>query len=475
MTFAAPGGTASVRLQIFAGKFGAPGFIRRDLVENGTLDPRTAINSTDGGKTDLQVLAINYKQTGDEPLKVNAYLMRSELDRYSNRASTIPIAETLPGQALQQDDRTTFGGSVEKYARWNFRDDAGTAVFVGAGIRHDEVASKIFNTIKRTPGVKSENTDFTLFNPFAYAQADYKPNTWIKLTAGLRYDRLEFDIHDRQRDLDVAPAIDIVQPKAGVVFSPLRGLSLFANYGKSFLPPSATGGQLSRNPTLDAPRLATKEIGVQYKSADGGWQILADVYRTTFTNEILNQTPPLLPIYLGPSRRDGFDVEARTRLYREGGRAASAFINYSKVDGELVGRATGTRIPDVAEAFLKYGFDLAWPRGGVDSPRVIAFSASQVWEGQKPLNTTGTLETKTFSRVDAKLPYTDRNWKGGSAFLTLIAYPDRRLDETAFTFGTPATVGVSPKARLTLQGGTFIPFFEHVDSPRISTRLESKS
>ena len=137
LTFAAPGGTASVRLQIFAGKFGAPGFIRRDLVENGTLDPRTAINSTDGGKTDLQVLAINYKQTGDEPLKVNAYLMRSELDRYSNRASTIPIAETLPGQALQQDDRTTFGGSVEKYARWNFRDDAGTAVFVGAGIRHD--------------------------------------------------------------------------------------------------------------------------------------------------------------------------------------------------------------------------------------------------------------------------------------------------------------------------------------------------
>ena len=458
LTFAAPGGTASIRMQIFADKFGAPGFVRRNFVENGTLDPRTAINSTDGGKTDLQVLAMNYKQTGDEPLKVNAYRMRSELDRYSNRASTTPIAETLPGQALQQDDRTTFGGSVEKYARWSFRDGAGAALFVGAGIRHDVVASKIFNSIKRTSGVKTENTDFTLFNPFAYAQADHKLNTWVKLTAGLRYDRLEFDIHDRQRGLDVAPSIDIVQPKAGIVFSPLRGLSLFANYGKSFLPPSATGGQLSRNPALDALRLATKEVGVQYKSADGAWQVLADVYRTTFTNEILNQTPPLLPIYLGPSRRDGFDVEARARVCREGGPAASVFINYSKVDDELVGRATGTRIPDVAEAFLKHGFDLAWPLGGVDSPRVIAFSASQVWEGRKPLNTTGTLETKTFSRVDAKLTYTDRNWKGGSVFLALAAYPDRRLDETAFTFGTPATVGVSPKARLTLQAGTCIPF-----------------
>ena len=333
LTFAAPGGTASVRLHIFADKFGAPGFVRRNFVENGTLDPRTAINSTDGGKTDLQVLAINYKQTGDEPLKVNAYLMRSELDRYSNRASTTPIAETLPGQALQRDDRTTFGGSVEKYARWNFRDGAGAAVFVGAG---------------------------------------------------RRYDRLEFDIHDHQRGLDVAPSIDIVQPKAGIVFSPLRGLSLFTNYSKSLLPPSAIDGQLSRNPALDALRLATKEVGVQYKSADGAWQVLADVYRTTFTNEILNQTPPLLPIYLGhsatrplgPSRRDGFDVEARARVYREGGRAASVFINYSKVDDELVGRATGTRIPDVAEAFLKHGFDLGSVGGRREDPDIVSWGCS---------------------------------------------------------------------------------------------------
>jgi hypothetical protein len=37
-------------------------------------------------------------------------------------------------------------------------------------------------------------------------------------------------------------------------------------------------------------------------------------------------------------------------------------------------------------------------------------------------------------------------------------YPDRRLDETAFTFGTPVTVGVSPKAPLTVQVGVYVPF-----------------
>ena len=458
LLFPIAGGTGSVRLQLFADRFGAPGFIRRDLVENGTLDPRTAINSTDGGNTDLQVLSFNYKQTGDEPIKANAYVMHSALDRYSNRNSTIPISETLPGQALQVDTRMTVGGSAEKYFRWNLGADAAAGLFLGAGARKDNVDSAIYNTVQRNRGAQTENTHFTLTNPFAYAQGDIKPVAWLKLTAGLRYDRLQFDIEDRQRKLTVSPDIEVMQPKAGVVVSPLRGLSLFANYGKSFLPPSATGGQLSRNPALDAPRLATKEVGVQFDSADGVWHVLADVYQTTFTNEILNQAPPALPIYLGPSRRDGFDVEVRSRVYRDGGRAASLFINYSKIDGELVGRTTGTSIPDVAEFFIKYGVDIAWPLGGAVGARAIALSASQVWEGPKPLNTTNTLQTKTFSRIDAKLTYTDKNWKGGSAFLSLIAYPDRRLEETAFTFGTPPTVGVSPKARLTLLAGAFIPF-----------------
>ena len=457
-SFALPGGTGSVRLQLFADRFGAPGFLRRDLVENGTLDPRTAINRTDGGNTDLQVLAFNYKQDGDEPIKANAYVMNSALDRYSNRASTVPISLDLPGQVLQKDDRLTFGATLEKYFRWLKADATGFDLFIGTGLRRDVVKSRVFNTVRRVEGTQAEDTDFTLTNPYAYAQGSYKPLSWLKVVGGYRYDRLQFSIEDRTRKSNVAPTVGVAQPKAGVVVSPLTGLSLFANYGKSFLPPSATGGQLSRNPDLGAPELATKEIGVQWTSPDGVFAVRADVYRTTFTNEILNQNPPLLPIYLGPSRRDGFDLELRARVYRERERTAALFINYSKVDGELVNRTTGTSIPDVAKFFVKYGVDVALPLGGIDPTRALTFSASQIWEGPRPLNTTNTLQTKTFSRIDAKLTYSDRRWNGFSAFLGVIAYPDRVLEETAFTFGTPVAVGVSPKARVTAQAGVFIPF-----------------
>lgn len=455
-SFPMPGGVGSVRFQVFADEFGAPGFVRRERVENATLDPRAAINTTDGGNTDLQILAFNYRQEGGEALRANAYVMRSGLDRFSNRTSTIPIDEGLAGQNLQTDERVTFGGALEKYFRRNLANGMGAALFVGAGVRTDVVESKLFNTIRRVPGTQTEDTDFTLVNPFAFAQADFKPWPWMKVTAGLRYDHLYYDIEDRTRRLSVSPDIGIVQPKAGLVITPVQGVSLFANYGRSFLPPSATGGQLSRNPDLDAPRLATREVGVQYRSADGVWHVLADIYRTTFTNEIFNQPPPLFPAYLGPSKRDGFDVEVRARVYNDRGRTLSIFANYSEVDGELVGRATGTSIPDVAEFFAKYGFDLAWPIR--DSARVVTLSVAQTWEGPKPLNATNTLSTRTFSRIDAKLSYSSLHRRGISAYLGVIGYPDRRLEETAFTFGTPVTVGVSPKARVTVQGGVFIPF-----------------
>ncbi|MEP6657509.1 MAG: TonB-dependent receptor, partial [Betaproteobacteria bacterium] len=456
--FPLPGGIAAVRAQAFHDTFGAPGFINRALLENGTLSPRDVVNSTDGGQTDLQVFSFNYRQSGDQPLAGNAYVMHSALDRFSNRASTVPTNPDLPGQALQKDDRITFGGALEKYFRWDLPHGMGADLLVGAGVRLDDVKNKLYNSIRRTPGTQTENTDFTLTNPFGYVQADWKPIPWVKVTGGFRYDRLYFDIDDHTRSLSVSPNLGVTQPKAGLVVAALPGLDFFINFGQGFLAPSAIGGQLSRNPDLDASKLTTREIGVQYNSADGAWHFLADAYRTNFSNEILNQPPPLQPVALGPSRRDGFDLEARVRVYREGARTLSIFANYSKVDGELVNRAGGTSIPDVADYLAKYGFDFVLPLTGSAVGQVITMSAAQSWEGPKPLNTTNTLTTKTFSRIDANVSYTNANWKGFSAYLGFIIYPDRRFEETAFTFGTPISVGVSPKAPLTVQGGVSIPF-----------------
>ena len=466
IVFPMAGGTGSLRLQVFSDTFGAPGFITGPLVARGALSPRAAVNPTDGGKTDLQNVSFNYKQDGDQPITANAYFVHSDLDRYSSRFTTGPTNPDAAGQALQTDNRVVLGGAVEKYFRHMFQNGMGFDWLVGAGVRFDKVMSGRYETRRRVPtpatagaAAQTEDTEYNLTNPFGYGQVNFKPAAWVKLTGGFRYDRLIYDIEDRTRKLVVSPRLGASQPKAGVVVSPVAGVDLFANFGRGFRTPSAIGGQeLTIDPSADVAKLETREIGVQFNSADGVWHFLVDVYRTKFTNELQTRPAPLPPLSLGPSLRDGFDVEGRVRVYQTGNSTLSIFANYSKVKGKLVGRtAAGTDIPDIADYLAKYGFDLALPLPG-DPAQVITWSASQVFEGPKSLDPIGIIRTKSFSRVDTTLSYTNKNWKGFSAFVGFVIYPDRRNEETAFLFGTPPAVGVSPKAPLTVQGGVFIPF-----------------
>lgn len=455
------GGTGSVRLQVYSNDFGAPSYIRRTFVENGTLNPRAAVNPTDGGNTDLQNLVFNYKQKSDQPFTATAYVVHVDHDRFATRTFTVPSDPDKAGQFLTHDERVYYGGTLGKYSRWDLPNGMSADLLAGIGVRSDDVTSRQYSSIRRNPVTATANVDFTQTDAFGYLQVDFKPVSWIKLLGGIRYDQLYWDIKDNTRQKFVSPNDGVSSPKAGISIAAGQGLDFFANYGQGFREPSAIT-ELPLNQNAPISKLATKEIGVQYNSSGGIWHLLADVYRTTFTNELQGQPAPLPPIALGPSRRDGFDVEGRVRAYQDPGRVLWLWANYSKVNGELVGRVTGTSIPDVAKYLFKYGFDLALTLPGRDATHGITFSASQLWEGPKPLNTLNTVTTRTFSRIDTNLVYTNSNWKGFSAFIGAIVYPDRRLEETAFLFENTATfignVGVSPKAPLTVQAGVHIPF-----------------
>lgn len=63
---------------------------------------------------------------------------------------------------------------------------------------------------------------------------------------------------------------------------------------------------------------------------------------------------------------------------------------------------------------LKWGCNTTRPTAsGISS---ATLSAMQRWEGPKPLNTTNSLSTKTYSRVDVRLSYTNAKWRGASTF-----------------------------------------------------------
>ena len=452
--FDVPGGTGSLRLQVYNSDYGSPGYINRDLLNAGVLENTDAVNPTDGGNTALQNFVFNYKQTGDEPLTATAYFVHDNFKRWSTRSFTVPIDPSGPGQFLQGDYRFVVGGSVEKYTRWKLPYDMAMGLLVGGGVRYDTVDSEQFATIRRDPVRTTADVNFRETNPFTYVQLDLKPVPWVKVTGGFRYDKFFYDIEDNFHGLTTSPEEGFISPRAGLSVAPLTGLDFFFNYGKGFRPPSAIS-EFNLDPTLESAENETIELGVQYNSPDGMWHFLFDAYKTTFTNELQGQPFPLPPISLGPSERNGIDLEARIRLWKDGPRQFFVFGNFSTLTRELVDRSTGTYIPDVADYFANYGFDVALTLPERNSPHLVTLSAMQRWEGPKPLNTTNSLSTKTYSRVDVRLSYTNQKWHGLSTFLNLIIYPDRRYEETAFLFGN--TVGVAPKAPFTIQGGVFVP------------------
>jgi outer membrane receptor protein involved in Fe transport len=447
-------GTGSIRLQVYNSDFGAPTYLNRELLRRGVLEPTQAVNETDGGSTAHQNLVFNYKEPGEDPLRATAYFVHVDHKRWATRTLTVPIDPNRPGQFLTADYRYVLGGSVEKYAKWEGPAGMGAGVLLGGGVRHDIVQSEQFTSIRRNPQRFTADVNFYQTNPFAFSQLDLKAAEWLKFTGGFRWDYFAYNIDDVFRHLEASPEHSFLSPRAGVSITPVRRLSFFTNYGKGFRPPSAIT-ELSLDPGLEAAENETFEVGFQYNSPDGMFHFLFDAYKTTFTNELQGRPGGLPPIGLGPSQRDGFDVEARVRVCKDQGRSVSLFGNFSALTRELVNRPTGTHIPDVADFFGTYGFDLVMPLPAAASPHVVTLSGMQRWEGPKPLNTTNSLSTKTYSRVDVRLAYTNANWRGFSTFLNMIIYPDRRYEETAFLFAP--NVGVSPKAPFTIQGGVFIP------------------
>lgn len=510
-------GVASLRFQIYDSGFESPGFLNKTLIQNGTISEKQARNPTDGGFDKLQNLVFNYKEKSDQPFTATAYVVHNDYQRIASRAGagafpdpTIPLTTAAqlaaPGlQFVTEDDRIQYGGKIEKYLRSDLPAGMGIDLLVGTGIAVDDVESNDFRSVagKKTflnvictvgaaqnaatglcPTLASPRTnalvDFTLANPFAYIQSNFKPVSWLKLTGGLRYDQMYFDIEDHTNPAltnKVSADFGVLQPKAGITVTPFTGFDVFANYGEGFRPPSVIGNQLLRDPNTPESLLATKELGFQYNSPDHIWHFLASRYHTTFTNEITVNASTLLPLSLGPSIREGYDIEGRVLAYQNRRTALSLYASYSPVTkSALVNQASGTNIPDIAEFFVKYGFDLTVPIGGESSPHLLTLSVGQVWEGPRELNANpnlafdpatsaankalllanGPFRTETYSRIDAGLTYTNTDWKGFSVFVDGTFYPDKRLEETAFNFTN--RVGTSAKAPVAIQGGVFIPF-----------------
>jgi catecholate siderophore receptor len=163
----------------------------------------------------------------------------------------------------------------------------------------------------------------------------------LKLVAGLRFDRFDISVLDRQAALDPGDngrrsrVDEEVSSRLGFIYKPAENVSVYASYSESFLP-SAGDQFLTLTPTtedLQPQTFENREIGVKW-DMNSGLSLTAAVFRLErgqFTS-VDPDNPAVVTIVPG-STTEGVEIQLSGALTDRW----SVNAGYSYLDGEVEG------------------------------------------------------------------------------------------------------------------------------------------
>lgn len=431
----------------FDSRWDAPSYLDRNLVRSGAVDDQDAVNPTDGGDVQHGLLYARLRMGTESPLTATVYAASRDWTRFR---SDFLISPTTT-QVRQIDERGIWGYRVEKSFGFSL---AGTpAVFlVGTTLQQDDAETKQDRTLLRDVIGATDDVDEMLTQVAGYAQAQWLAREWLKLVAGVRYDHVDYDLHDNIR----APGtyVDTYSdgrwsPKVGVAISPLTGFEVYANYAtgmRSPTPRTEVRNSISSVGRVEIAKTESYEVGVTVRVLDR-LHVLAGVWRTDNSNEIRGIPPGGVEFEsLGESRREGWDFE----LNWYPGSSTRVFGALSFVDVELRTPTTpgATRLPDIPEYVHQFGVETHLDPGRA-FPGTIVLAGDYSLYGPKDLNTIGTIRAEKYARATARVIYAaPRSYR---VWLGTVYYAGSRIAEAAFLFGS--RVGVRANPRWSVQGG----------------------
>jgi catecholate siderophore receptor len=143
-----------------------------------------------------------------------------------------------------------------------------------------------------------------------YIQDQVKLSPMFEIVAGLRFDRFELDITNRNNGAEFDRTDNLWSPRLGLVFKPLENLSLYASYSRSYLPQSGDqfGGLDISTEALKPERFDNYEFGAKWEPV-AGLLATAAIYQLDRTNtRAPDPNNPALTILTGEQRSKGIEL-----------------------------------------------------------------------------------------------------------------------------------------------------------------------
>jgi hypothetical protein len=387
----------NVTAMSYSGHWNSTDQIPLRAVEDGRIGRFDLIDDSDGGKARRQSISGIWRSTDtDSASKVSAYVIRNELELFSN--FTYFLNDPVNGDQFAQPDRRVTSG-VDANHTWHMHrsDTLSSDLTVGAQLQNDNIFNGLYDTRKRARIATTREDHIVETSGAVFVENATRWSDALRTVVGVRANNYRFRV-DGDRPENAGKAHDsLVTPTLNIAYGPWASTELYANYGHGFHSNDARGTVATVDPkTLDAvdrtPGLV-RSRGVEFglrTEAIPKMQISLAVYRLDFDSELT---------YIGdagnteagdPSRRYGIEFSNYYRPYK-----------WLSVDFDAAwARACslGNRIPGAIEGVAQLGVT-------VDRSGPWSGSLRLRWFGPRPLIEDDSVRSKASVTLNGRVGY----------------------------------------------------------------------
>lgn len=387
----------NVTAMSYSGHWNSTDQIPLRAVEDGRIGRYDLIDDSDGGQARRQSISGIWRSTDtDSASKVSAYVIRNELELFSN--FTYFLNDPVNGDQFAQPDRRVTSG-VDANHTWHMHrsDTLSSDLTVGAQLQNDNIYNGLYDTRKRVRIATTREDHIVETSGAVFAENATRWSDALRTVVGVRANNYRFRV-DGDRPENAGKAHDtLVTPTLNIAYGPWASTELYANYGHGFHSNDARGTVAMVDPkTLDAvertPGLV-RSRGVEFglrTEAIPKMQMSLAVYRLDFDSELT---------YIGdagnteagdPSRRYGIEFSNYYRPYK-----------WLSVDFDAAwarARSLGNRIPGAIEGVAQLGVT-------VDRSGPWSGSLRLRWFGPRPLIEDDSVRSKASVTLNGRVGY----------------------------------------------------------------------
>ncbi|HEU4779906.1 MAG TPA: TonB-dependent receptor [Steroidobacteraceae bacterium] len=238
----------SLTASAYDGSWDSTDQIPERAVDSGLLDRFGFVDPTNGGESSRYSLNFEIaKPLGVWNFEANAYALDYHLDLFSNFTYGI---DTGNGDQFEQfDDRQAYGLHAEVRRENRIGNLSGQLRF-GVESRFDDIGKVgLYLTDDRARLATIREDAVTRLGIGVFAEQQIQATDWLRVIAGLRHDRADFDVDSDLTANSGSASDDITSPKLSFVFGPWADTEFFINAGRGFHENDARGTTITVDPT----------------------------------------------------------------------------------------------------------------------------------------------------------------------------------------------------------------------------------